>query len=59
MSQTASSVGEGFSYVRALKANGALPGAFRGLSEDHFGLIVVDADRSLRSPEGRLSEGPA
>ena len=26
---------------------------------DHFGLIVADADRSLISPEGRLSEGPA
>ena len=59
MSQTASSVGGGFSYVGTLKANGALPEAFRGLSEDHFGLIVADADISLRSPEGRLSEGTA
>ena len=57
--QMASSVGGGFSNVRTLKANGAPPKAFRGLTEDHFGLIVADADRSLRSPEGRLSEEPA
>ena len=52
-------IGGGFSNVRTLEANGAPPKAFRGLTEDHFGLIVADADRSLRSPEGRLSEEPA
>ena len=57
--QTASSLGGGFPYVRTLKANGALPEAFRGLSENHFGLIVADADRSLRSSEEGLSEGSA
>ena len=45
--RTASSAGGGFSNVRTLKADGAPPGAFRGLSEDHFELIVVDADRSV------------
>ena len=59
MTHTASLAGKGFSNVRTLKDNGAPPEAFRGLSEDHFGLIVADADRSLRSPEGKLSEGLA
>ena len=59
MTQTASSVGRGFSNARTLKVNGAPPEAFGGLSEEHFGLIVADEDRSLRSPEGRLSERPA
>ena len=58
MTHTASLAGGGFSNVRTLKANGAPPEAFRGLSEEHFGLIVGDADISLKSPEGRLSEGP-
>ena len=49
MSQTASSVGGGFSCVRTLTANGALPEAFRGLSEDNFGLIVADVDRLLEA----------
>ena len=59
MTQTASSAGGGFFNVRTLKADGAPPWAFRGLCEDHFKLIVADADRSLRTPEGRLFEGPA
>ena len=59
MTQTSSSVGGGFSIVRTLKANGAPPEAFRGRSEGHFELIAADADRSIRSPEGKLSEGPA
>ena len=59
MTQTASSAGGGFSNVRTLKANGAPPEAFRGPSEDHFQLMAADADRSLISEEGRLSEGPA
>ena len=58
MTHTASLAGGGFSNVRTLKANGAPPEAFRGLSEEYFGLIVGDADISLKSPEGRLSEGP-
>ena len=45
MTQMASSVGGGFSNVRTLKANGAAPEAFRGLSEDHFGFIAHNADR--------------
>ena len=59
MTQTSSSVGGGFSIVRTLKANGAPPEAFRGRSEDHFEFIAADADRSTRSPEGKLSEGPS
>ena len=58
MTRTAFSAGGGFSNVRTLKADGdgAPPEAFRGLSEDHSGLIVADADRygPLRSTEGPL-----
>ena len=53
------SVDGGFSNVGTFKANGAPSEAFRGLSKDHFRLIATNADRSLGSPEGRLSEGPA
>ena len=53
------SVDGGFSNVRTFKANGAPSKASRGLSKDHFGLIATNANRSLRSPEGRLSEGLA
>ena len=55
MTQTYSSVGGGFSIVRTLKANVAPPEALRGLSEDHFKFIATDADRSIRSSEGKLS----
>ena len=55
MAQTSSSVGGGFSVVRTLKANGAPPETFGGCSEDHFKFIVADADRSIRSPEEKLS----
>ena len=59
MTQASSSVGGGFSIVRTLKANGAPTETFRGRSEDHFEFIAADADRSIRSPEGKLSEGPS
>ena len=49
MTQTASSVGGGFFDATTLKASGAPPDALRGLSEDHFRLIVADADRSLEA----------
>ena len=44
MTQTASSVGGGFFDATTLKASGAPLDALRGLSEDHFRLIVADAD---------------
>ena len=40
-------------------ADGAPPEAFRGRSEYHFEFTAADADRSIRSPEGKLSEGPS
>ena len=59
MTQTSFSVGGGFSIVGTFKANGALPEAFRERSEDHFEFIAADADGSIRSLGGKLSEGPA
>ena len=59
MSQTASLVSGGFSNVRTLNANGHLLRLLEDSLKDHFGLIVADEDRSLRSQEGRLFEGPA
>ena len=56
MTQTSSSVGGGFSIVRTLKASGAPPEASRGRSEDHFQFIAADADRSIGSSEGKLSD---
>ena len=53
------SVDGGFSNVKTCKANGAPSETFRGLSKDIFGLIATNADRALRSPEERLSEGVA